>query len=613
MFTRSLLIGQRLALGFAVVIALLLLMGTLACLRVDALKTEVRLASDVRFPQTELIHTVKDELNETARNMRNLLLLSDPEVLKSENANIEQSARDIEQALNKLDKTITSPQGRALYDDIQAQRTRFLAEQKVFLDLTGAQRRDDAIVHLSDKLRPLSLKYFDALDKMVAFQAGLMNAAGSAASASAQATLILLIGLALAAALAAVLAAWLVTRSITAPIGQAVAMARRVASGDLSGAVVVGRRDETGQLLQALSDMNGSLVTIVGEVRSSTDTIATASSQIAAGNLDLSARTEQQAASLEETASSMEEMAATVKQNADNARQANQLAITASRIAVKGGDVVANVVGTMGSINEASRKIVDIIAVIDSIAFQTNILALNAAVEAARAGEQGRGFAVVASEVRSLAQRSASAAKEIKGLIDASVAQVDIGQELVQEAGSTMTDLVASVQRVTDIMAEISSANHEQEAGIAQINLAVTEMDGMTAQNAALVEQASAAATSLQQQATQLSAVVSVFKMRAETPPAPTTPASAPVRMNQPAAAIKPLPAAAASASGSSASGSSATRATRATRASGSSATSATGATATSKPRRSARVVAAAAAPPTARRPGAEADNWEEF
>jgi methyl-accepting chemotaxis protein len=265
--------------------------------------------------------------------------------------------------------------------------------------------------------------------------------------------------------------------------------------------------------MQALKDMNGSLQKIVGEVRMGTDTIATASSQIAAGNLDLSSRTEQQASSLEETASSMEELTSTVKQNGDNARQANQLAVSASDVAIKGGAVVAQVVDTMGSINESARKIVDIIGVIDGIAFQTNILALNAAVEAARAGEQGRGFAVVASEVRNLAQRSAAAAKDIKTLIGDSVEKVDAGSKLVNQAGATMSEIVASVKRVTDIMGEITAAGREQEAGISQINQAITEMDTVTQQNAALVEEAAAAAESLREQAGNLAEVASVFKL----------------------------------------------------------------------------------------------------
>src|SRR5471032_2313684 len=286
-----------------------------------------------------------------------------------------------------------------------------------------------------------------------------------------------------------------------------------VADSDLSSDIEVLSSDETGQLLQALKDMNDSLAGVVGRVRSGTDLIATASNEIASGNMDLSSRTEQQASSLEETASSMEELTATVRQNADNARQANQLAGAASSVAQRGGAVVAQVVDTMDAINASARKIVDIIAVIDGIAFQTNILALNAAVEAARAGEQGRGFAVVASEVRNLAQRSAAAAKEIKVLIGDSVDQVDAGSKLVAQAGSTMTEVVASVQRVTDIMGDISSASAEQSDGIEQVNHAVAEMDQVTQQNAALVEEAAAAAASLQDQAAALADVVRIFKL----------------------------------------------------------------------------------------------------
>jgi methyl-accepting chemotaxis protein len=290
-------------------------------------------------------------------------------------------------------------------------------------------------------------------------------------------------------------------------------MAKRVASGDLTARIDVRSTDETGQLMQALKDMNASLANIVTEVRNSTTTIAAASEEIATGNLDLSSRTEQQASSLEETASSMEELTGTVKQNADNARQANQLADSASQVALKGGAVVSQVVDTMGSINESSRRIVEIISVIDSIAFQTNILALNAAVEAARAGEQGRGFAVVASEVRNLAQRSAGAAKEIKELIGDSVEKVNAGATLVDQAGATMDEVVTSVKRVTDIIAEITAASSEQSSGIEQINQAITQMDDVTQQNAALVEQAAAASQSLREQAGKLVQVVDVFKL----------------------------------------------------------------------------------------------------
>ena len=306
-----------------------------------------------------------------------------------------------------------------------------------------------------------------------------------------------------------------IARGITRRLRHAVEIARTVSAGDLTAQITVDTRDETGQLLEALRDMNASLARIVAEVRVGTGAIGTASQEIAMGNADLSSRTEQQASSLEETASSMEELTSTVKQNADNARQASQLAAGASEVAVKGGAVVGEVVHTMTSINESSKKIADIIGVIDGIAFQTNILALNAAVEAARAGEQGRGFAVVASEVRSLAQRSAAAAKEIKQLITDSVAKVDDGTRLVDEAGRTMDEIVAAVKRVTDIMAEIAEASHEQSSGIEQVNQAVTQMDEVTQQNAALVEEASAAAESLKEQADGLLRAVGVFRLAA--------------------------------------------------------------------------------------------------
>ena len=353
-------------------------------------------------------------------------------------------------------------------------------------------------------------------------------------------SLMLILGL-LASALGMGCAAY-ITRAITQPINAAVKVAQTVASGDLTSHIEVHTTEETGQLLQALKDMNSSLVNIVGQVRSGTETIATASSEIASGNLDLSSRTEEQASSLEETASSMEELTATVRQNADNAQQANQLALSASGVAVKGGEVVGKVVETMDAINDSSRKIVDIISVIDGIAFQTNILALNAAVEAARAGEQGRGFAVVATEVRNLAQRSAAAAKEIKTLIGDSVVAVDAGSKLVAEAGNTMAEIVASVQRVTDIMAEISLATQEQSSGIDQINQAIGQMDQVTQQNAALVEEAAAAAESLQEQSGQLAGVVSVFKLDGALAPAAQAKAAAPRRVVASAPPKRPAP-----------------------------------------------------------------------
>jgi methyl-accepting chemotaxis protein len=306
---------------------------------------------------------------------------------------------------------------------------------------------------------------------------------------------------------------WFIAKAIATPIGQAVMSAQKIASGDMTVSLQAVGRDETAQLIRALDEMRQSLAVVVANVRQNSESVANASAEIAQGNNDLSARTESQASALEETAASMEELSSQVQNNADNARQASQLASSASAVAVKGGDVVGRVVNTMKDINDSSRKIADIISVIDGIAFQTNILALNAAVEAARAGDQGRGFAVVASEVRSLAGRSADAAKEIKSLIGASVERVEQGTLLVDEAGQTMSEVVTSIRRVTDLVTEISSASNEQSAGVAQVGEAVAQMDQTTQQNAALVEQMAAAASSLKTQAGELVGAVSVFKL----------------------------------------------------------------------------------------------------
>ena len=358
-------------------------------------------------------------------------------------------------------------------------------------------------------------KASETLEKIVLLNHnGSDQSAKSAASAYVSARGIM-IGAVVLALVLAVLASALITRSITRPLGDALLVAQQVAAGDLSGHVAVGSKDELGQLLQAMQTMQQSLVTVVSSVRSGSESVSTASAEIAQGNHDLSARTEQQASALEETVASMEELNSAVQQNADSARQANQLAHNATAVAVQGGEVVGQVVETMKGINEASRKISEIISVIDGIAFQTNILALNAAVEAARAGEQGRGFAVVASEVRSLAGRSADAAKEIKNLINASVERVEQGTSLVDKAGATMTEVVSSIRRVTDIMGEISAASNEQSAGVAQIGEAIAQMDRTTQQNAALVEQMAAAASSLKGQASELVETVAVFRLSA--------------------------------------------------------------------------------------------------
>ncbi|MBY0240839.1 MAG: Tar ligand binding domain-containing protein [Burkholderiaceae bacterium] len=376
-----------------------------------------------------------------------------------------------------------------------------------------ADQWDDAEMVLIKQINPTYRVGDDAMKAFTAFTDKRARENGQAVQASLAATRNTMLAVVVIGALLGLCAGMVVVGAISAPLREAMDVAHRVAEGDLTGKSEPHSSNEIGSLLKALDKMKANLSDIVGEVRGSTDVISSASGQIAAGNMDLSNRTAQQAASLEETASSMEQLTGTVKQNADHARQANQLAQSASQVASRGGQVVSQVVETMGSINQSSKKIVDIIGVIDGIAFQTNILALNAAVEAARAGEQGRGFAVVASEVRSLAQRSAAAAKEIKVLIDDSVNKVDSGAKLVDQAGATMEEIVTSIGRVASIMNEITQASQEQTAGLDQIHAAISQMDGLTQQNVALVEEASAAADSLYDRAAGLQEVVSVFKV----------------------------------------------------------------------------------------------------
>ncbi|OWY29646.1 methyl-accepting chemotaxis protein [Herbaspirillum robiniae] len=416
-------------------------------------------------------------------------------------------------ALDKYAPLTDTEVEKGYFNAIKADLATFVKMHQTVAARVREQKIDEAREVLIKEVTPVYLRLFDTMDKVVKLNVDAADATDKEAQVRYEnsRTMIIII-LACCIGLGLLLATW-VARIVSRPLQDAMHVAQRVADGDLTVDIKPAGRDETGRLMQSLKAMNDSLLRIVSQVRQGTDTISTASREIASGNLDLSSRTEQQASSLEETASAMEELTSTVKQNADNARQANQLANSASDVAVQGGSVVGQVVDTMGAINESSRKIVDIIAVIDGIAFQTNILALNAAVEAARAGEQGRGFAVVASEVRSLAQRSAAAAKEIKALIDDSVAKVDTGSKLVEQAGTTMTEVVASVRRVTDIVGEITAASSEQSDGIEQVNIAITQMDEVTQQNAALVEQAAAAAGSLQDQAEKLAELVSVFKL----------------------------------------------------------------------------------------------------
>jgi methyl-accepting chemotaxis protein-1 (serine sensor receptor) len=410
--------------------------------------------------------------------------------------------------------TYLTPEEKELAATFAESRKKFVEEG--LKPTMAALRAQDAQKAIELVHGPLTQNYVpvrDNMRKLIELQMSVGKQEYEDAQARYQSSFTIALGLIVISLIIGATVGILLIRGIVRSLKEAVDLAEAVAAGDLTRKVKIDSQDEIGHLLSALQKMNDGLVKIVSEVRNGADTIATASGQIASGNLDLSSRTEEQASSLEETAASMEELTSTVKQNADNSRQANQLAATASEIAVRGGTVVSEVVHTMEDINTASRKIVDIITVIDGIAFQTNILALNAAVEAARAGEQGRGFAVVATEVRSLAQRSASAAKEIKELINNSVEKVDTGTVLVAQAGTTMNEVVDSVKRVTDIMGEITAASQEQSQGIEQVNQAVMQMDEVTQQNAALVEEAAAASQSLQDQAGKLSELVSVFKL----------------------------------------------------------------------------------------------------
>ncbi|MGF6274834.1 methyl-accepting chemotaxis protein [Massilia sp. UYP11] len=415
--------------------------------------------------------------------------------------------------LKKVEALLDSPEEKQALGEIVALRKTYQNAKELVMNARTTGDADGAERAYGEVFSPAAAAYGTKLQGLLHMQRQAIDqTAVEIAAANERSTRLVVLLAVLATALGSV-AAIMITRSITRPLGSALEVAQTVAAGNLGNTFATYSKDEVGDLMRALETMNGALHRVVAEVQHGTTAISTASSEIAAGNLDLSSRTEQQASSLEETAASMEELTATVRQNADNAVQANGLAQAASEVAVRGGAIVGQVVDTMGSIDASARKIVDIIGVIDGIAFQTNILALNAAVEAARAGEQGRGFAVVASEVRNLAQRSASAAKEIKGLIGDSMTQVNAGTTLVQQAGTTMHDVVTSVARVTDMMSEITSATQEQRAGIHQVNEAITQMDQVTQQNAALVEQAAAAAASMQEQATRLATVAAGFSL----------------------------------------------------------------------------------------------------
>jgi len=509
-------VGARLGLGFALVILAGLVVAVFGRVQLGNVNEEVKLLVEDRMVKVEQLAQVKDNLNLVARAVRNIALLSDEKGMLAEKQRIEEARTKNAELLKKLNDSIKSPEGRQLLQKINDIRGPYNAATDKSIALGLASRVEEARDVLIKENRPLQAAYFKALGELIDMQQKAMNESAQHVQNIAISTGWLMLIIAGAAALVGALIAWALTRSITRQLGgepdYAANVAREIAAGNLAVDVQI-RAGDDASLLVAMKAMRDSLAQVVNRVRHGSESVASASTQIAQGNHDLSGRTEEQASALEETAASMEELGSTVKQNADNARQANQLAQSASTVAVKGGEVVAQVVDTMKGINDSSRKINDIISVIDGIAFQTNILALNAAVEAARAGEQGRGFAVVAGEVRSLAGRSAEAAKEIKTLITDSVERVEQGTALVDQAGSTMQEVVSSIRRVTDIMGEISAASSEQSQGVAQIGEAVTQMDQTTQQNAALVEEMAAAASSLQSQAQDLVQAVGVFKL----------------------------------------------------------------------------------------------------
>ena len=539
---QQLKIGPRLALGYGFVVALLVMIVAVSVFRLEGVVSD-----NNRLLQLQ-------QRAASADDWRGLVYLNASRALAVAKSGGNKELNDffapqmqatsdrITKLQKELSDVVDSDEGKALLATIGSRRQIYLDARNEVLAQLKAGDAAQAQALLASKMMPASEAYVGAIDAMASYQQGQVRAVSETVGKDVQRAEIIIIVSGLLAVGLAIVAAWRITQSVVQPLRQGIAATQRMAGGDLTQPVAVNGRDEVADMLRSLGHMQDTLAQTVARVRSSSESIGTASVQIASGNLDLSTRTEQTASNLQQAASSLEEITGTVGQTADSARTANQLASSASTSAQRGGEVVAQVVSTMQDINTSSKKIADIIGTIDGIAFQTNILALNAAVEAARAGEQGRGFAVVASEVRSLAQRSAEAAREIKSLIGASVERVDAGTRLVADAGSTMDEIVANVQRVSDIIGEITAATSEQSAGIGQVSGAVNDLDRMTQQNAALVEESAAAAQSLKDQAQRLNTIVATFQLPGMNTLGDSFPAPAPHSRTMASTVSRPAP-----------------------------------------------------------------------
>jgi methyl-accepting chemotaxis protein len=508
-------LGTRLGLGFAAVLALMVLAVATAVISLNQADAASKRTLEVDWVNADATASLTATTRANARRTMELFFAQEPAQVEQIHQRIAANKKKVTDSLETLERLAYTAEGKALIAKVKEARAVYVSAFTKVDQLLGAGQREEATRVLQAETLPAIDVLQQQVDALSALQKQLVLNSTQRLTDDIATSRTEMLVLGLVALLVGAGLAWGLTRSITAPVRRAVQVAQTVAAGDLSSRIDTTRQDEFGELLSALDTMNRSLVRIVGQVRQSSDSIATGSQQIASGNTDLSQRTEEQASNLQQTAASMEQLTSTVKQNADIASQASQLAMSASQAASNGGSVMGRVVATMEEISAGSRKIADIIGVIDGIAFQTNILALNAAVEAARAGEAGRGFAVVAGEVRSLAQRAASAAREIKTLIGHSVQSVETGSQLVDDAGRSMGEIVNQVKRVTDLISEISAASLEQSQGIGQVGEAVQQLDQVTQQNAALVEQSAAAAESLKQQANHLSQVVGTFKLSA--------------------------------------------------------------------------------------------------